>query len=193
MDICEIKNPEELLDYMSKNITYGFVGKNGKKYTNMFSDEWNDWYEQCMIQSGEEVFSSKVGTCWDQVELERLWFDKNKYNYYTFFMWFEVGRECDYPTHTFLVYEYKNKFYWFENAFEAQRGIHEFNTLDETIEYVKLKQIEYTKMNFKDASDKDMSCLTVYEYSKPIDHLNVNEYLNHVIKNPYNKDLNNKF
>ncbi len=190
MKYKDIKTPEELLDYMSSNITYGFIGKSKKRYEGLKD---KNGLKEYIIQTGEEVLKSNIGTCWDQVELERLWFDKNKYNYHTFFMWFEVGRECDYPTHTFLVYEYNNKFYWFENAFEAQRGIHEFNTLDETLEYVKLKQIEYTKKNFKDASDKDMSCLTVYEYSKPIDHLNVNEYLNHVIKNPYNKDLNNKF
>ena len=74
-DLDSIRNPKELLEYMD-NITYGFVGKNGKKYLDMYSKEWNDWYEQCFVQSGEEVLNSKIGTCWDQVELERLWFEK---------------------------------------------------------------------------------------------------------------------
>ena len=31
----QINTPEELLEYMDKNIKYGFVGKNGKKYYDM--------------------------------------------------------------------------------------------------------------------------------------------------------------
>ena len=180
-----IKTPAELLNYMSKNITYGFVGKNGKKYYDMFSEEWNDWYSQCFVQSGEEVLESKIGTCWDQVELERLWFEKNGYTIHTFFMWFEVNKENSYPTHTFLIYENDNKYYWFENSFEAERGIHEFDSLDDAIECVKSKQIKYTKNNFSDSSLDDMKSLTVYEYSKPANHLGVDDYLNHVTSTKY--------
>ena len=54
-------------------------------------------------------------------------------------MRFEVGRDCNYHMHTFLIFENDNKYYWFENAFEAQRGIHEFSSLDEAIECVKSK------------------------------------------------------
>ena len=185
----DIKTPEELLNFMRNNIIYGFVGKNGKKYTDMFSEEWNDWYSQCIVQNGEDILKSKIGTCWDQVELERQWFAKNNYTVHTFFMWFEVGRECDLPTHTFIIYEDNNKNYWFENAFEAQRGIHEFNTLNEAVEYAKSKQIEYTRMNHKDVSDKDMECLTVYEYTRPKENVNVEEYLNHVTLTKYEKGL----
>ena len=34
-----INTPEELLEYMNNNIKYGFVGKNGKKYYDMYSSE----------------------------------------------------------------------------------------------------------------------------------------------------------
>ena len=175
-----IKTPEELLSFMRNNITYGFVGKNGKIYTDIFSEEWNDWYEQCFVQNGSEVLNSKVGTCWDQVELERLWFESHNYKYHTYFMWFEVDRECNLPTHTFLVFENNSKYYWFENAFESQRGIHEFNSLNEAIEDVKSKQIEHTKKNFQEATNEDMKRLTVYEYTKPKDHLGVKDYLDYV-------------
>ena len=151
----------------------------------MFSEEWNDWYSQCFVQSGEEVLESKIGTCWDQVELERLWFEKNRYTIHTFFMWFEVNKENSYPTHTFLIYENDNKYYWFENSFEAERGIHEFDSLDDAIECVKSKQIKYTKNNFPDSSLDDMKSLTVYEYSKPANHLGVDDYLNHVTSTKY--------
>ena len=186
MDILNsIKTPDELLEYMNQNITYGFVGKNGKKYYDMFSKEWNDWYRECFVQNGKEVLESKIGTCWDQVELERLWFNIKGYNIHTFFMWFEVNKENDYPTHTFLIYESGNKYYWFENAFESERGIHEFDTLDAAIEYVKSKQIKYTKNSFPNLSKDDIDSLVIYEYSKPSNHLGVDEYLKHVTSTKY--------
>ena len=191
-EFSKLKTPEELLEYMKKNIHYGFVGYNGKKYYDMFSEEWNDWYTECYVQNGEEVIDSKIGTCWDQVELERVWFEKNHYHYHTFFIQFEVNKENNYPTHTFLIYEDGNFFYWFEHAFEAERGIHKFHSLDEAIEYVKAKQIEYTKLNNIEASDEDMDCLVVYEYTKPKDHLGVDDYLDFVTTHKYQelkKDL----
>lgn len=190
MEIIEnIKSPEELLNYMDNNISYGFIGKNGNKYTNMFSEEWNDWYNEYYLQSGEEVLNSKVGTCWDQVELERLWFEKNNYKYKTIFIWFEVERENNLPTHTFLIYEKDNKYYWFEHSFEAQKGIHEFNSEKDAIEFIKSKQIEYAKMNNNDITDENIKTLAAYEYSKPQSHLSVDEYLNHVTAKRYDKGL----
>lgn len=183
-----IQTPNELLEYMSQNIIYGFIGKNGKKYTDMFSEEWNDWYSECFVQNGEEVLESKIGTCWDQVELERLWFEKKGYTIHTFFMWFEVNKENNYPTHTFLIYESNDKYYWFENAFEAERGIHEFNSLDEAIECVKAKQVAYVKNNVPNISLEDLEKLVVYVYSKPAYHLGVEEYLEHVTSINYVND-----
>ena len=40
-----IKTPEELLDFMSSNIDYGYLGKNGRvfHYTDIdFNDKWYD-------------------------------------------------------------------------------------------------------------------------------------------------------
>ena len=175
----EIKNPNQLLEFMN-NITYGFIGKNGKKYTDMQSQEWNDWHEQCFVQNGEEVLKSKIGTCWDQVELERLWFEKNNYKFKTIYMWFEVNRENDLPTHTFLIYEDNNKWYWFEHAFEMYKGIHEFNSEEEAIKYVKEKQCEYASHNNSGFKDRDEYTLECYEYNKPPDNLGVDEYTNYV-------------
>lgn len=186
MDIIQhLKSPEDLLEYMNENITYGFIGRNGKKYYDMFSEEWNDWYKQYFVQSGEDVLKSKIGTCWDQVELERLWFKQNGYNIHTFFMWFELNRKNDLPSHTFLIYEKDNKYCWFENAFESERGIHKFNSIKEAIENVKSKQISYTKLNYPGVTDHDIKSLVVYEYFKPLNHLGVDDYLKYVTTNKY--------
>ena len=51
-DIDNIKSPKELLDYMDENIAYGFLGKNGKKYLDANS---SNWYEECLVQRGEDA------------------------------------------------------------------------------------------------------------------------------------------
>lgn len=186
MSLDNIKSPEELSNYMSEKIQYGFVGKNGKVYLDDNSDEWNDWYEQCIVQTAEEVINTKVGTCFDQVELERLWFDNNNYETKTFFVWFEIDEVNNYPTHSFLVFKNNDKWYWFENAFADFRGIHEFDSLDDAIDYVVKQHFEYI-VREKIAKEEDEKLLTVYEYPKLNKHLTVDEYIEHVTnsKNKY--------
>lgn len=184
MNFNKIDNPKDLLEYMSKNIKYGFVGKNGKKYLVQTSEDWNDWYQECRVQTGEEVLNTNVGTCWDQVELERLWFEKNNYEIKTIFIWFEVEEE--YPTHTFLLYKKDNKWFWFENSFEIYRGIHEFNSIKEAIEDIKFKHLKYA-INKGIAKLSDKEYIKTYEYSKLLSSLNVEEYINHVTSNKSKK------
>ena len=180
LEVNKITNPQELLEFMNNNIIYGFVGKNGKKYTNPNSEEWDDWYQECMVQSGEEVIISGIGTCWDQVELERLWFEKSAYPFKTFFCWFEVNRENDLPTHTFLIYEDNNKYYWFEHSFGDYCGIHEYPSLELAIEDIKNKQFNYALSYSKTIKQEDINTFACYEYSKPKPHLGVDDYINFV-------------
>ena len=181
-----ITTPQKLLEYMDKNITYGFVGKNGKKYFDMYSKEWDDWNKECYIQNGEELIESKTGTCWDQVELERLWFEKNNYSFKTIFIWFEVNRPNNLPNHTFLIYESDGKYYWFEHAYEDFKGIHEFETEEDAINYIKENQYLFALNNNYDIKEEEKDCLIAYEYSKPNNHLGVDDYINHVTSKKYN-------
>ena len=178
MEFERIKTPKEFLEYMNNNITYGFIGKNGKKYQNFSSEEW---FEEGIVQNGEEVLKSKIGTCYDQVELERLWFGNHHFEVKTIFIWFEVDYENDYPTHTFLVYKNNHKWYWFEHAFEPYRGIHEFDSLEETINTVISKQLEYA-ISIGIAKESDKKLIKSYEYTKIIEPLTIEEFINHVIE-----------
>ena len=182
MHFDKIASPQELLNFMSENIKYGFIGKNGKRYLNQDS---KDWFKECLVQTGNQVLETKIGTCWDQVELERLWFEKNNYEIKTIFIIFEVNYENDFPTHTFLLYKKNDKWYWFENAFEDFRGIHEFESVKDAIDFVKSKHLEYAiKSNIAKQEDKDL--IVTYDYSKLIKALNVEDYLNHVTKHRIN-------
>ncbi len=180
MNYNNIKTPNELLRYMQQNIKYGFVSKTGKIYDNPQSTEWkNDWYLNCVVQSGNEVLNTKHGTCWDQVELERKWFEENNYNFKTIYIWFEVNRPSNLPTHTFLVFEENNKFYWFEHSFFDNQGIHEFETINDAIEHVKKEQLKYAIKTGR-ATTSDYKYITAYKYSKPLPNLNVDNYIKHV-------------
>ncbi|MBR5662054.1 MAG: hypothetical protein IKX00_00200 [Bacilli bacterium] len=178
----EIKTPNQLLNYMENNITYGFVGNNGKYYDNPDSDEWNDWYSVCYVQNAKQLLKSHIGICWDQVELEREWFSHNQFNYITIFIWFSVEHKNDYPTHSFLIYEDNNKWYWFENAFFDCTGIHEYNSKTDAINDIKEKFFSYAIENGW-AKPEDKGLIMTNEYSKPKDNSTVQEYLNHVTNN----------
>ena len=177
----KIKTPSDLVNFMD-NIMYGFVGKNGKKYTQQDKEWGQDWYSQCVVQPGEDLLRTRCGTCWDQVELERDWFEKHNYEFKTIFIWFGIPEPSNYPTHTFLAFKDNNKWFWFEHSFAAYRGIFEFNSLKELIEHVKLKQLEYA-IESGVAKKEDIKMLKSYEYTKPKANLGVDEYIKHVTKN----------
>lgn len=179
MSFNDIKNPEELLSYMIDNVTYGFVGKNKKIYDDTESEEWCDWYQECLVQTGEEILKSNVGTCWDQVELERLWFKNHKYDFKTIFIYFEVDHENTYPTHSFLLFKENNKWCWFEHAFGDYEGIYKFDSFKDALNYVK-KAFFDRALDINVATNDDKKLIKCYEYKELNKHLSVDEYMNHV-------------
>lgn len=187
----DIKTPQELLRFMEENIVYGFISKDGKKYTDLDSKEYKDnWYNEAIVQTGREVLNTKIGTCFDQVELERLWFKEHGYKFKTIFIWFALPYINSYPTHSFLVYEENNKYYWFEHSFYTNKGIHEFDTLEELIEFVKSKLLDDV-ISRGIGSKEDYDLLNYYEYEEIPNSLSIEEYLNHVIKYEVKDEENN--
>ncbi len=180
MKYQEIKTPHQLLKYMHENIYYGFLSKDNKIYIDQ-DEEWNkNWYNNCIIQEPERLIESHYGTCWDQVELERNWFREHGYTIRTIFMIFLIDTPNNYPTHTFLLFENNHKIFWFEHSFETEKGIHEFDTINEAIQTVKLKHLEYA-INNGIAKPSDISILKCFEYSQPNPNIGVKEYLKHVL------------
>ena len=174
MKYDDIKTPKDLLEYMSKNITYGFIGKSKKRYEGL-----KEGLDEYIVQSAEEVLESNIGTCWDQVELERDWFSNHNYIFKTLFLGFNVDYENTYPTHTFLLYENDNKWYWFENAWEDERGIHEFNSFNDALNHVKDQHFLYAQKRYKlDSSLKEK--LECYDYDRPKPDLEAMDYVDHV-------------
>ncbi len=139
-----INSPYDLLDYM-KPFKYGWFTRGGAVHDG--SEEIpGDFYHNFHLQSPHQLANSKVGVCWDYVELERQWFTENEYKFAIFYIMLNNGSTQ--PTHTFLVYNIGNHNYWFEFAWEKYRGIHRYNSVDVMIKDIIMRhRQEYNDYN----------------------------------------------
>ena len=184
----KVKTPEELLKYMEKNIEYGYVGRDDNKvYSSGDVDFDNNFDNEYFLQTPEQLLNSKHGVCWDQTELERFWFLKKEYESKVYFLMFVKEELNNLPTHTFLVYKNNDKFYWFENSFGSQKGIHEYQDLESLIEDVKSKQFDYAKRDCG-AIDDDFMNIKVCEYEIPKFGSNPDEFMTSIIDNNFKRE-----
>lgn len=159
MDEFEVMN-------LMNDINYGWTDKFGRNH----QDEFNTFSSDYRLASPTEVIASKLGVCWDQVELERYYFTKTKYQVKTYFIVNYDNNTC--PTHTFLVFDKDNKYYWFEHSWKKYRGIHKYDTLKELLIDLKNK---FISSNSK-CHEEDIK---IYEYTKPKYHISVDDYFKH--------------
>ncbi len=151
-----------------EEIQYGWIDKNNKPHEKVD----NDFSENYRLQSPREIIKSKIGVCWDQVELERYYFKGNDWNIETYFLVHYDDDMC--PSHTFLTFEKNGKFYWFEHSYQIYRGIHEYNSKKELFLDVKNKFIEHRlENNYIDSK------LVLHEYKKPKYGISVPEFYQH--------------
>lgn len=150
------------------DIEYGWVDANYNKHYGDF-ESFGDKY---MIQDSQELLQNKVGVCWDQVELERDFLEKNNIKVSTYFIVYYDNKDC--PTHTFLVYYDAEKYYWYEHSWGKYKGIYVYDTLKELLIDVRDKFIteQETGLNIYQNT-------FIYQYNKPIKHLTVEEFYIH--------------
>jgi len=166
----ELKTIEELSDFM-KGIDYGWM--DNKHQIHIGANEmFANFY---ILQSPDQILENKLGVCWDQVELERLFFENNALKYETYFMAYYNNSDC--PTHTFLIFELDNKWYWFENSFEKYRGIHQYIEKKDLFDDVKQKFID--DLSYDNIGE---GTLVVRKYDKPNYGIGVSEFYQHCEK-----------
>ena len=143
-----------------KEINYGYCDKNLNKYTS-FTNIDNNYY----LQSPEELLKTKLGLCWDQVELLRYLYDKENIENKTYFI---IGFHDSFiSTHTFCISKIDNIYYYIENAWVINSGIYKFNDLNDALKYVKNKFTLEFNVDFS----------TIFEYTKPKYGINSNEFI----------------
>lgn len=150
------------------DIVVGYRDKNDNKYIDFTDSFREDYY----LQSPKQLLESKIGICFDQVELERELFSKTNVEFRTYFI--NYGNEE--AAHSFLVYKDDNKYYWFENAWVKYKGIHEYDSKEELFKDVSYKFVNTIK-------DGDINRVKLYVYDKPRYGINYNKFISNIICN----------
>jgi len=188
-----IKSPEELLEFMSSNICYGYLGKSGRVYRFDDLDFDEKWYDEYVLESAEQLLKTLCGNCWDQVELERYWFEKNGYEIKSIYEMVKLDYDNIYPTHSFLIFKDKDsKWCWFENSDSQNYGIHKFNSVDELLECQYNKYLEFLKTF--NISDDEINKIIMTEFNAPKENCSARDYISFVInsKKIFDKDFSRK-
>ena len=169
VDQNNLKTINNFLVSKCKNIGFGFLTKSGKY---KFDD--SEGISDYILQTPEQVSNSKLGVCWDVVEFEREFFEKNNIMYKTYCI--IKGNNND-INHSFLVSKFNGKYYWIEGSMSNSFGINgPYNNLYSLFEEVS------TNMSIDYPNERNLQS-NVYEYNKPKYVIDRNTYLNFVRKN----------
>lgn len=136
----KIKTPEELMEWMDC-IQYGWFDKSKNINGTGENDSTEKLCNEYKLQSPLQLLRSKVGLCWDQVELERLWFDKHNIPHAVIFVEADDGE--DKPTHTFLIFKEpgeSGEVYWFDHAWR-EIGIKKYKDLSSCLKEAVKKTV----------------------------------------------------
>lgn len=126
VSIPNVTNPQDLSNWMNSNISYDHDDRTWK------------------LRSPEQVFTEKKGDCHDQSLFEYTLIKKMGYKCGRVFMIEYIG-DTGYihdagATHTFCYYIDHGKYYWFENAWGNNAGIHgPYNNYDVMVAGVEQK------------------------------------------------------
>lgn len=131
-DYLNIRNVNDLMDFMNSNITYGWIDKIGRKHLNNLKG----FRENYRISSMEEMFETGLGTCIEQAKMIKETFDmlgleSKLYCHRSYEN--EDNFDKEVRMHCFVLFRDGDKWYHFEHSDRPNRGIHEYNSIDEAI------------------------------------------------------------
>ena len=164
-------NIQKIMDIMEQ-IEYGFLDNNGSNICDNVDLEYT-FNKVYYIMSPEELLNKKIGVCWDQVELERKLFEESNIKNETYFIY--IDDKNNLPSHTFLVYYVDNKVYWFEHSWFDEKGVHEYNNLNDLLNDVEIKFIKSRENEVPKGLD-----VHIYKYDKPNYNISCDEFYNYI-------------
>ncbi len=176
----KIKTPKQLMEFLNKNLKYGFTYRN-KIYTEdnpNFNDNMNKFYK---VRLKKDFIKSGYGVCWDFCEFEREFFSSLKIKHECYFIVNFLTRIKGGPTHTFLIYEQNNKWYWFEYSWFNFRGIWEYSSRGEALKDIINKFISLNAQKYNHTE--------LYKTNRITKRLNTFEFCEHCF-NQQKIDLN---
>lgn len=163
----------EELNKIMNQIEYGVPNEKNKNLLEIM-DEDEVFQHYYYLQTPEELIQSKLGVCWDQVELERDFLTKRNIKVKTYFIETYYSEE-NIPSHTFLTFKLDNKYYWYEHSWNNYKGVHKYKSIKELLKDIKKKFIK--------SHDTNLEAPTlIYEYNTPPSHINCNEFYKYAEK-----------
>ena len=165
MKFDELKTPEQLMTFLEENLQYGFV-HDGKVCP---MEEMDRLYKLCI---NEELVDAGHGVCWDFVELQRAFFLKHGIRHESF--WVDSLAQGG-NTHTFSLFNEDGKCKWFEYAWDGQRGIHEYPTIQEAIEDICKRYKEDAQKRFNTQIDS----VELFRYPKATSNFTAQQFIEH--------------
>ena len=151
-----------------KDIMVGYKDREGNRYLKLDECVKDRYY----LQTADELLESKIGLCFDQVELARKIITKMKYNVETYYLMYS-NVEFD-ASHTFLIYNYCGKYFWLENAWFKYRGKHEYDTKEALFKDVIKKFV-------KTIPNGSVDNVRLFRYEKPRAGMGFGKLINHYI------------
>ena len=104
---------------------------NGKVYTDSSKIDWSK-YKTIPLKDIEKYH---VGICWDFVNYQHYYFKKNKIKDESYMVVLQLSdNPDDIGTHTFSIFNYDGKKYWFESSWMSHQGIKEVNSWKDVVE-----------------------------------------------------------
>lgn len=134
MTIEEIKNPNDILEYMKEHIKYGWLDINGEEHIGNMKG-FRSLYRTSTL---EETLDHKIGTCIEQVNLMNYLLRKIDIPTKMFCTRIYEGEdfndlEADEHMHCFVLYYLNNKVYQIEHPNWERIGIYEFKNEEDAI------------------------------------------------------------
>ena len=134
----KIQTPEELMEYLDNNISYGWIDRNGKKYINTLSHVRENYRTSTI----NEIFETGLVTCAEDAKLikyclDRLGYETKLYCHRAYET--EENFDKTVKMHCFVLFKKDNNWYHFEHSMTPIKGIHKYDTIEEALNWITSK------------------------------------------------------
>lgn len=158
-----IKDELDLKKCMTQ-IEFGYVDDENKIHYEI-DQHFREGY---VLQAPRTLMKSFVGTCFDEVELIRKFFNEKEVHCESFFIIAKGAGTVQ--NHAFVAFKNEDMWGWFENYWKEYEGIHYYISKERLIKDV------YDKFISKCGR---VSTVNVYQYDKPEYGISYNDFLEH--------------
>lgn len=144
-----------------KDIEYGWIDSNGRKHRHITEG----YFAKYRFQLPEELLKTRFGCCWETSALSKELLIKEGVPAKNYFF---VIQYKNFFCHSITVFKENNKIYWIELSQKDYIGIHEYNSMEELMNFIvdnfdKIMHRE-EKINLSD--------IKIFEYETPKRKLN---------------------